>query len=103
MKKLTFAMVAVLSTSFAANAAIVAGEVQMAMEKRAIQSETIIDDLRVKLSNATGSDRGQIMREIRTEIARARQLASFARIVPRLPQRRLQLIIAKYNLPVSPH
>ena len=103
MKRLIFAVIAVLSTSFAANAAINAEEVRTAMLVRAGASHDIISKLNDDLADATGSERGRLMREIRTEMARARQLASFARIVPRLPQRRLQLIIAKYNLSVSPH
>lgn len=87
--------------TFAAHAEIDGEEVRTAMLDRAAASQVIIADLYDELASATGSERGRIIREIRIETARARQLVSSAQRVPRLPERRPELIIARFNLPVS--
>jgi len=103
MKNLILVTIMVFSTTFAANAALDAEDVQAAMLDRAAESKRTLDELKEDLADASQGDKDQIRRQIRTELARARQLVSFARIVPRLPERRLELIIAKYGLSVSPN
>lgn len=103
MKRLSLVIAALFSMTLAANAAIDPEEVRTAMINRAAESAGIIEDLREDLATAPPNERGLIIRKIRTEQARARQLVSFARLVNRYRERRLKLIVMKYNLPVSLH
>ena len=77
--------------------------IRVALEARADQSQDTISDIRAQLraGGLSRPEQNRLRRDLRLEMTRLRQIASFSRIINRYPRARLRALAEYFDLPVS--
>ena len=99
----TAALIFVVAPAVQADISDDRNAVRAALEMRASEAQNTIDDLqqRLQMGGLSRPELNRLRQELRLEITRSRQIASFSRLIDRYPPARLRALAEYFDLPVS--